>query len=333
MRGLTTDDRGAIAVLVAVLLSGGVLLGMGALVVDVGLITGEREQLQSGADAAAYAIAQDCATDDPSCADAGQLALRYAGANARDGVSDADATVCRQDCAAARPAPCPSFPYGLAAAGVAEVRTSTRTDDGGTLLPPMLAEALSGDYPGTTVAACSQVAWGTPAAAAATGIGIALCEWRESTGGDPVNPARTTVDLNQDVPCDSGGATSPPQFTWVGGAECTVDATVGTSVTETTGADCPQILSDARDSAEPLLVPVLDQTGPDGLRVAGLAGFVVTDYRLADDPGDIGSLPMAGCLPAIACLTGYFTTVLVPSNGTLPGDEPGYGATQISRIG
>src|SRR6201996_3498968 len=120
------DDRGAIAVLVAVLLAGGVLLGMGALVVDVGLISSEREQLQSGADAAALAVAEACAINDADCADPAQLATRYADENAKDGGSDAAAPGCRSDCGTDRPSPCPSLPDPIEAAGVAEVRASTR---------------------------------------------------------------------------------------------------------------------------------------------------------------------------------------------------------------
>jgi Flp pilus assembly protein TadG len=38
LRRLRRDDQGAVAVLVAVLVAGGVLLGIGALVIDVGEI-------------------------------------------------------------------------------------------------------------------------------------------------------------------------------------------------------------------------------------------------------------------------------------------------------
>src|ERR1043165_3858879 len=55
-------ERGAVAVTVAILLGGGVLLGFAALVVDVGQLYAEREELQSGADAAALAVAKACAT-------------------------------------------------------------------------------------------------------------------------------------------------------------------------------------------------------------------------------------------------------------------------------
>ena len=51
MRRLTTplsSDRGAVAVLVAILFGFGVMLGAGALTVDVGNINADRRQLQNG---------------------------------------------------------------------------------------------------------------------------------------------------------------------------------------------------------------------------------------------------------------------------------------------
>ena len=65
MRSLTRnnrDDRGAVLVWVALMIV--VLLGVGALVLDVGALCVERRELQNGADAAALAVAQDCAEGD-----------------------------------------------------------------------------------------------------------------------------------------------------------------------------------------------------------------------------------------------------------------------------
>ena len=78
--------------LVAVLLGFGVLLGSGALAVDVGRLHAEREQLQSGADAAALAVARNCVTAPSSCASQDSVADTFASDNANDGASAA--TVC-----------------------------------------------------------------------------------------------------------------------------------------------------------------------------------------------------------------------------------------------
>src|SRR5262249_54330508 len=76
-------DRGAVGVLIGILISGGVLIGLGALVVDVGQIYTERAQLQSGAEAGALAVAKSCAKGACNAGVAGS----YANANSSDGVS------------------------------------------------------------------------------------------------------------------------------------------------------------------------------------------------------------------------------------------------------
>ena len=76
--------------MVAILLAGGVLLGFLALVVDVGQLYVEREELQTGADAAVLAVAKACATAAPACSSSSAvraLAQSYADANSADGRS------------------------------------------------------------------------------------------------------------------------------------------------------------------------------------------------------------------------------------------------------
>ena len=82
-------ERGAVAVMTAVALV--VLLLFAALAIDVGLMYEERAQLQSSADAAALAVAQDCAAGSP-CLPAAMLtrARQYASANVRDATVDVD---------------------------------------------------------------------------------------------------------------------------------------------------------------------------------------------------------------------------------------------------
>ena len=63
LRLLRHDERGVVAVIVGLLI-GTVLLGLGALVIDVGQLYQERAELQSGADAAANAVAKSCVLSD-----------------------------------------------------------------------------------------------------------------------------------------------------------------------------------------------------------------------------------------------------------------------------
>lgn len=80
------DERGAASVIVAILMVA--LLGFAALVIDVGLMYAEKAQLQNGADAAALAIARECAEGPPCPADPILLATTYASGNANDGLAN-----------------------------------------------------------------------------------------------------------------------------------------------------------------------------------------------------------------------------------------------------
>ncbi|MDJ0456108.1 Tad domain-containing protein [Arthrobacter sp. NQ7] len=81
-------ERGAVSVIVATMLV--VLLGFGAMAVDVAMLYSERTQLRNGADAAAFAIAQKCAKNpsDTDCSNTSSLAANLANTNANDGLSN-----------------------------------------------------------------------------------------------------------------------------------------------------------------------------------------------------------------------------------------------------
>lgn len=98
MRRLTTNrnhdgERGAVSVIVALALV--VLLGFGAIAVDVSMMYAERTQLHNGADAAALAIAQKCANSltDSNCSSTSTLAPSLANSNANDGLSNIKSVV------------------------------------------------------------------------------------------------------------------------------------------------------------------------------------------------------------------------------------------------
>lgn len=88
LRKSPDSERGTVSVMTALLLV--VLLGFTALVVDVGMLYAEKAQLQNGADAAALAVAQECALSlaSTNCATASPLAAGYAKSNANDGLSN-----------------------------------------------------------------------------------------------------------------------------------------------------------------------------------------------------------------------------------------------------
>jgi hypothetical protein len=208
------SETGAVAALVAIFFGFGVLLGLGALVLDTGSLLFERRQLQSGADAAALSIATTCLDADkvnglcpapditPSSAVSPGSALTVlAGANATDKKSDIT-SVCASAALhlanpTAFPTVCPILPSpGLvqctgttSTAKYVEVRTSTRSGNGtSTILPSILGQALAGGtYVGETVKACARVAWGAAGSGpVAFPVTFSYCDWKAQTGADPL---------------------------------------------------------------------------------------------------------------------------------------------------
>lgn len=181
------------AAIVAVFLGSSVLLGMGALVIDVGLLYNEQEQLVSGADAASFKVAVNCAGTPATCTTATQtpVAVTYAGRNAKDGL--AGAQICFDDtgCPVWNTAKeCPPIPVpapGNSRGNWVEVRTTTVTSTGGTLIPPVFAKSVTkGLYQGKRVGACARVAWGTPVVDKVFALGISLCDWKRMTNNGQV---------------------------------------------------------------------------------------------------------------------------------------------------
>jgi len=208
-----SHETGAIAAIVGIFLGTGVLLGVGALVIDTGSLLYERRQLQSGADAAALSIAQTCVKTNTPCA-APDISItsnlvKLAGKNAADQLSDI-ASVCGSAALVAAnpsafPTPCPTpTAPGLvecpkSSSGThkyVEVRTSTRTPSG-TILPPVLSQMLAGangQYSNTTVKACARVAWGPAGTSPSLPFAFSACEWKNDTTSGGAYPPPPPYD-------------------------------------------------------------------------------------------------------------------------------------------
>ncbi len=360
LRLLRRDERGAVGVLVAVLLAGGVLLGLGAMVIDVGQLYQERAELQNGADAAALAVAKSCALG--TCA--ASLAAQYADENASKltGGKAAVSQVCGSGTLGACPAStgaltdCPSAPStGL---GYVDVHTSTLLPSGSTVLPPSFAQTLLGNssYSGTTVKACAQAAWGGPSAANTLAIGISACSWNSYTSsGTNYAPTPPTVpsssydhQLNLENFGGGGGCSGEP-FGWdtAGVFGYAVDQTgscgiytdsptflvkTGASVNST----CQTGLANSQSSRTAMFVPVYTTvTGSGSNAVAtlkGFAAFVVTGYSL---PGFSASdwLNSSNNSCSYKCIDGYFTKQIIPATGGINEGGTYLGAAVIGLTG
>lgn len=281
MRKLRNDDRGALGVLISILIGFGVLLGMGAIVIDVGIIYQERAELQNGADAGALAVARGCATGASTCVVT--KANYYANHNAKDGISTVD-TVCGFDgksvlssCPASTGAvtDCPAKP--AAGTKYVDVHTSTQTSGGDTLLPPAFARTLAGNgsYEGTRVAACARAAWGPPKTATTIALTISWCEWSVATSGGtafgPTPPATPPVSAHRvlklhttsGTSCPSGpaGSDGPGEFGWVdeADADCSVlinNNTYSSDTGASAGKDCKAALAVAFSSRQAVWLPI-----------------------------------------------------------------------------
>ncbi len=179
---LRESDTGATIVFVAVILVA--LLAMSAFAIDFGRMWEERRQLQNGADAAAVAIAEDCARGlCDALYDEYAVADIYVDANARDGAA---------------------WPWNVELDLVAQtvtVHNATEDPGGDNKFDMLLAGAVGFD--GFTVGAQATVAWGNALQIATIPIIISECEWERSAsdpwggagGGDDLWP-EADIDYN-----------------------------------------------------------------------------------------------------------------------------------------
>lgn len=350
LRLLGRDERGAIGVLIAILLGGGVLIGMAALVIDVGQLYQNRAELQNGADAAALAVAKSCA--DGSCNTGAAPSMASLNASQLTGGTANVDLVCGSGTLGSCPASsgamtdCPAAPTTLS---YVDVHTSTKLSSGSTLLPPVFARALLGNssYAGTNVKACAQAEWGPAQRATALGFTISVCQWDSLTSsGSPFGTEIAVVIKSSSgaKPCSGpAGQNVAGGFGWLASdSACTTDIDLST---QTTVSDPGNNVSQACRTAiqadvaagTVVYVPIFDSTSGTGsnatYHLTGLAAFVLNGYQ--NLPGvhpDVVPSGMASACPGSnPCLFGYFTQALIPVTEIGTGTD--YGATAIKLSG
>jgi len=345
-------ERGAIVSIVAVLFGGAVLMGSGAVVVDVGQLYAEREELQSGADAAAAALVNSCAADVNSipCRNYLSAAKSYADRNARDDRSAVGVVCGRGYNLPACPAPTGNLTgcIGPRPDGeYVEVRTSTQLRDGSTLLPPAFARTFAGReaFQGTTVAACAR-ARATPGgvvrALPAPAITIERCYHTNFTSnGTNYSAVERPLYLKNGPgdPCNgtsSTGANGPGNFGWLdhdGDCQSPIDldtAWVGGDTGNNADSDCVELLDSYIDSQTPMALPLFDASTGQGSKfeyeVVGISAFVVTGYQLSGKSRVSRISTTHLCTDSNArCLYGYFVQATMPA--TRSGGGTDYGLT------
>lgn len=264
MKGPAHDsERGAVAVIVAVAMVA--LLGFAALAIDTGALYAERAQLQSGADAAALAIAQEC-SQNRNCTDPAlklSVAQEMANANTSDGATAVS---------------------GLSYPSSTSVKVQASTKDGKTnagFMALTFAPALGIDT--ATVYAESTARWGSPARGPAIlPLAFAPCNFK-------LNGAIQVISMHGDADravCSStspSGQLLPGGFGWLaapaGTCNANVDIAVKAPMSGDTGVSlpsgCASVLTAAANKT--LLLPVYGDksgTGSGGTyTITGWAAF------------------------------------------------------------
>jgi hypothetical protein len=340
------QDRGTVATIVAVLLAGGVLLGMAAFVVDVGTLYTEREELLSGADSAAQVLALDCTRPGHACGNTDLTsAVTAANANAKDGVSNVD-LICGSVSGVVGLSSCPAPKSGDYTACL------------GT--PPTNGVNWIEVHTSTRVRACARVAWGPGSGGIA--VTISQCEWAKYTGSGtsyaakppyPPYPATSfehVIVLHDPKAKDNGCGAGPAGYDAPGGfgwtdepnGDCTtqiLNGSYGGNTGNNFPQDCQQPFLDAWTNHTVLSVPIYSTVQGNGnnktLYTDGdSAGFVITGYSL-------GGVTKASWLPGStatcaknqSCIFGFFVGPVQQSTGSVPGPGNNYGVTVLKTIG
>lgn len=279
-----SDESGAAAVLFALLLIP--LLGFTAIAVDIGAVYAERAKMQTAADAAALAVAQDCARG--ACGDMQSTASAMVAAN-DSGVATA--------------------PVVLASAPPSVTVSGSKSTE------HWFAPALGIDA--TQVHARATVSWGSPQSGTAVlPLTFSWCEFKAQTGGGI--PTATTPWTIRFTKTSATGCTGPSGLAVPGGfayldtsgGKCqATSARNGTSYSST-GNSVPSPCSATDFSAlvgQTVLLPLYDQAGDTGsnawYHVYAYAAFKLTGYFLG---GQFKTSPQP-CTGNDRCVAGYFT--------------------------
>lgn len=329
------DEEGATAVVVGLLLV--VLLGFGAISVDVGAMYQERRELQNGADAAVLAGAQDCATGVVPCvitgAELNGTIDEFASENANDGESAAD--IVSLDIFGSPPH--------------LTVETSTISDGAGSLRH-WFAGILG--TPSSTIRAQATATWDRVGGAGTLPLTMSQCEFDRFTAGgtvyaaEPFDPATQQIIFFHDgrsaEPCHSysSGMDIPGGFGWLvtDSGTCSVQLTADSYASEdpgssaSTGCDASVVRAMLGTT---VLVPVFDEAaglGANGTyHIYGFAAFHLTSYRLGGSPEWNAALPgyAAPCRGDERCIGGHFTR-FVDMDGIADGSSPDLGVVTVS---
>lgn len=283
LRTRSRDERGAVSTVVALLMVP--LLGFAALSVDVANLYLNRTQLQSGADAAALAVAQDCARG--ACGSAPATAQAMTASNLRTGTPSTTVTT-----------------------SPGRVRVDARTTVSNVFAPVLGIDT-------TRVRATATVAYGAPTGGRAVlPLAFSWCEWSQqvknrglsSTTSGVVYLTKTSGTTDCTGPSNN---IVPGGFGWltVSSGTCGTRTFISNVVMSDPGNSVPSGCSTTAFSSmvgTTVLLPLFDAYAGSGsgasYRIYGYAAFRLTGYHFGGQ-FDVGN----PCNGNARCVKGYFT--------------------------
>lgn len=315
MRRMTGQDpqRGSVATIVAILSV--VVIGMAAVSVDVASLWSDRQQLQTGADAGALAIAQACAGG--NCGSPSSTASALATANKNDGAVSAQVLT---------PGLAPST-------GHVTVRTTTERFH-------WFAPVLGHDS--TVVNADATATWGAPSGGITVlPLAFSWCEWFAQTGG--AVPSGTTERIINLTKSSNTSCTGPSGNIVPGGfgflkvitGTCTAYSDISHVVDSDPGESPPAGCTPADFQAvhnKTVLLPIFEEFGGTGTnawyRIKGYAAFRLTGYYFVNQ---FSWNKGPGCQGSQRCIKGYFTQYAdIGTDMNLDGTAPDLGARLVT---
>lgn len=244
----TNHESGAVGVLAAVMTL--VLIGAGALAVDVGQIYAERAQLQNAADAGALAVVQACYSTGCTQSEAEEIAASLADSNS----NDAQSNVAEVD---------------LSVVNQVTVRTTTQSA-GNSFLSKMFASAL--DAPPASVGAYAVAAAEPPSGGKGFPLALSECQFDLAEAESEGEVQLISYKPGMDDCTSTSGHEIPGGFGWLDrdGGPCAAQTDADENVSSDPGAD----YSSFSDECDPILQAWIDEIESGG---KALATFPIYD--------------------------------------------------------
>ncbi|MHA7269861.1 pilus assembly protein TadG-related protein [Arthrobacter sp. HLT1-20] len=325
--GGTQNERGATAVVTAILMV--VLLGFAAISIDVGLLYANRAQLQNGADAAALAIANNCAKG--SCVQAANegIAADLAKVNSNDKLAKFKSVT--------RP--------------TSNSVTVVVSKDAAGGNPVQLVFANIFGQSQSDVSAAATAAWGPPKSGTTLPWTFGKCVFDQSltaaqktelasTGNFTGNPSDAHILLRSDTNANYPGCTAAlgyatGGFGWLdlegGKCEATIDVGTGEAGSKPGNSIdnlCKPLLDGMLD--EPVLIPIFSASSDQGgqhakYTIYGFAAFQVTGWKF--NPMTHADPAAPACSGNCRGFMGYFTRFVSLEEGLTVGTGPNLGGS------